>query len=377
MIPLIVFIALCLVANAQVGTTKNSKTRTNATDQPSIPAWHDTDSYLKSLIPAAVDAAKVLAAVGDPIFAKGAAIQMQPPQPVEVLVLFVTEAGYPANMRAAAHYSPCQTLAVSKDANVRAKYVIACNPDFLRKLEILIRVAHATEYFNAAIKNDWMVMQLIKGIEIDPSAVMRDARPEIAESHIQEHMSTLLVFLLGHESWHLQHHTTSQFAEASDLLGVDLESDLESRIVCRNYDEFIRQGIQFFGQDKATPLRLEPTTQNSDDRKYFEETRATWTEEIDADRYGSEMVARMIRKMIQMVKTPDAEIGQAYLETMENFALLMLEVWQGQMRPFAEENCADKAGQDYYLTLCMCKHKDLYRRACTSSAQRILLSFFE
>ena len=38
MIPLIVFIALCLVANAQVGTTKNSKTRTNATDQPSIPA---------------------------------------------------------------------------------------------------------------------------------------------------------------------------------------------------------------------------------------------------------------------------------------------------------------------------------------------------
>jgi hypothetical protein len=342
----------------------NSRANEQVHDDIKLPVWQDANAYLKFLVPAAINAATIVAASGDSIFTQGVTIQSAAPKPAAVAVLFVGEASYPERMRATARHSPCQVLPQSKDSNLNSKYAIACNPDFLRKLDILIRVSHATAYINAQMRNDWTLMQLIKRIESEPGQVMAEAKPNVDDDHMSEHMSFLLAFLLGHESWHLQQHTSSTFAEARTVLATDPESDLDSRIMCRNYQEFARQGVQLdIMKANPVPLKEEGTTRFSDDRKYFDETRAIWGEELDADRYGAGIIANSIIKLRSKVKVAEPDLRRVYLETMENFALLMFVLWQGQLQPFAEENCMEKAGRDFYLTLCMCQRKELYNRA--------------
>lgn len=342
----------------------NTSAKQKAQDDVKLPVWRDTNAYLTFLVPVAINAATIVAASGDPIFTQGVTIQSAAPKPVAVAVLFVGEASYPERMRPTAKHSPCQVLPQSEDSKLNAKYVIACNPDLLRKLDILIRLSHATAYFNAQMRNDWTLMQLIKRIESEPGQVMAEAKPNVDDDHMSEHMGFLLAFLLGHESWHLQQHTSSTFAEASTVLATDPESDLDSRIMCRNYREFARQGWQLdIMKANPIPLKEERTTRYSDDRKSFDETRAIWGEELDADRYGAGVVANSIIKLRSQVEIAEPDLQRVYLETMENVALLMFVLWHGQLQPFAEQKCTEEAGRDFYLTLCMCQRKELYKRA--------------
>ncbi len=323
--------------------------------------WRSQESYIKFIVPAAINAARILAGLGDPIFAspEGVAVQTLTEKPVAVSVFFASEAAYPEHMRHGAHHSLCQVLPVSEKATIKSKYIISCNHETLRKFDILCRAAHSSSYIKARMKNDWAFMQLLKDIETHPANVMSEASPDVDNNHMNLHMSFFLVYLLAHESWHIRNQSAYSFHDAPGAGPLLLDSDLASRIVCRNYREFARRGKQFEIALSLIPLSEEGTTKDPTERKYFETTRSIWKEELEADKYAAGLLARLIL-MLRKQGIPENGVQRIFSQTLQHFGLLSLMLWHSRIQPFAEKTCEQNAWQDYFLTRCMCVRKDRY-----------------
>jgi hypothetical protein len=321
----------------------------------------DADAYLQYVAPASTDAARILSGLGDPIFSgkDGVALQILPEKPVSVAVLFPTSKRFTDHLKTlrSAGHSLCQVLPQGLSAN--APRAILCDPDVLRKLDILIRLSHQHEYISL-LKNDWAIMDLLDRIDKDPTAVLTEADPQVSGEHMEEHLTLILTFLLAHESWHLQHPGGTRFDTSG--LTPDLANELSTKFVCRNYEEFSRRGIGLgiLQKSPSIPLSQEGTTDDPTTRSYFAQTRAVWKDEVAADEYGGEIMARFIRYIKEKGAVPKSELEDTSSEIIQKFGNIMLASWFSTLQPFAVKHCSDFAGQDFYLTRCMCGDKGIY-----------------
>ena len=347
----------CLnVSEGQGRVNKQTKTRGN-----NASAWKNKESYLKFIVPSTIDAVHILSELGDPIFSskEGVSIQSLQDNTATLSILFTSVDSYPENMRQMFRYSYCQIIPLAKKPESKIKHAISCNLENLRNFDTLIRLTHAVEFINKNMRNDWAFMKLLSRIEREPAKVLAEAKPNVEDDHISEHLSYLLVFLLAHESWHLQHTTTSSFADSANSEFENSSSDLLSKITCRNYDEFARRGKKFEMALDLIPLSEEGVTNDPTELKYFVTTRAIWQQEIEADKYAASVMARLILTLRER-GLAEQYVQRAFSETLQHFGILALSLWHSRLRPFAERYCSKYAGEDFYLTRCMCKEKKKY-----------------
>lgn len=334
----------------------------NVTQPTETKVWQNAETYLPFLVDAAVNAVNIVASQSDSIFAspEGVAVQTSTEKTVAVSVFFVPEESYPGHVRGTASHSLCQVTPVAEGAGIKTRHLIICNLDTLRRFDILVRLAHATAFFNARLRNDWAFMQLLKEIESHPDQVMAAASSDVQDDHMNEHMSFLLAFVLAHESWHLKRGSVSHFEHMDDAELPTTESDLPSRVVCRNYHEFARRGKQFEIALSLIPLSEEGTTEDPTERRYFSNTRSIWQEELEADEYAANLLASVVLRLRQENRG-EHNVQRVFSETLQHFGLLALMLWHSRLEPFVEEHCVKNAGQDFYLTRCMCTDRDRYK----------------
>jgi hypothetical protein len=201
-------------------------------------------------------------------------------------------------------------------------------------------------------------MDLLKRLESEPDKLLAEARPDVSDDHMNEHMSFLLAFLLAHEAWHLRNGTVSEF-DSPQQAAPPVRSELQTRIMCRNLDEYVRVGKQFEIKHPLVPLKEEDVPSAPDERQDFDASRKIWEEELDADKYAGEILAKVVLKARE-AGIAEGEVQRIFSENMMHLGLLMLTQWHSRLTPFADQYCSEFARQDFYLTRCMCQSKDRY-----------------
>jgi len=323
------------------------------------PIWRDDKAFLGFLVKAATDAVNILGGVGDPAF-ESAAIQMHPPKHVTTMLWFAPDAAYPADLRARYAQHACQVLPLADDNNVNADNTIACNPAFLRRLYMLIRLAHSNR-INDFIHNDWALITLLRRLDQEPDKVFEEAAVDVSESHMQEHISFALVMLLAHEAWHIQAHDVAAFDSPDQAQSMTPKKrDLGRHVNCRNYDEFGRAQGRFVFGGKASSIDAEGTTSDPADREYVSRSRAIWKGENAADKYAAQILVRVMDALVEKGLQPN----QYYLlsESVMTAGTIALLSWYGKLEEFAVQECAEFEGQDFFLTKCLCKGRKYYDR---------------
>jgi hypothetical protein len=359
-------IAFKLLATASLGALllfpEALLARDQAPKENDSAALLDTQSYLRLLGPASEFAAQILAGLGNPVITpdKTVALQAITTQPVSATVLFPTAKQFPQYLpllRSSTH-SFCQIVPPAPPENV--KNLIICDPDTLRQLDILIRVAHSPAYPDE-MKNDWTYMGLLHRIQTEPAKVLAEAKPSVTDEHMQEHMSFILVFLLAHETWHLTHGAGTQFNSESDPVQSPKTTEFNQKLMCRNYEAFPREGLSLFVNDHPTPLAEEGTTEDPSFRASLKQTRQIWQEEEDADHFGADTLSKLVAFIKE--KAPTTDLVHMSSEIIQNFGNMMLDIWLSKMQPFAYGHCGGFSDQDFYLTRCMCQDKTIYNQA--------------
>jgi tetratricopeptide (TPR) repeat protein len=322
----------------------------------------DANSYLRLLVPAARSAAGILANQRNPVFTTDKAIALQTlttNQPVSVTVLFPTPAQFPqylSPLKSTMH-SFCQV--VPPVAPESMHNLIICDPDTLRQLDILIRVAYSPSYLDEQMKNDWTFMHFLTQLQTEPLKVIEDVKSTVSDEQVEKDMSLILVFLLAHETWHLTHGKGTQFdSDAGPDQAPDTE--LNEKLMCRNYESFLRQGFSIYQDDRPVALAEEGTTDDPAFRQTLKVTRDIWQEEEDADRFAADTLAKFV---YSVSKNGDAdEVYRSSNKVIQDFALMMMQIWFSKLESFAPAHCGAFANRDFYLTECTCQNKSIYRQ---------------
>ena len=317
----------------------------------------DSEAYASVLVAAAVDATRVLASAGDPIFSdpKRAAVQLLPPVPLTVAVLFPTARSFPAFLKTTQQspQSICQSVphVLGDPPNL-----IVCNVEMLRTLDVLTRVSHE-DRTSPLQANDWSLIQTLGRAATDPTGVVKECRAAVTDSHMRSHLTYVLAILLAHESWHLQHGMAKHFDAATTV-----SAAMRRRVLCRHYQEFGRSGITLGFENPPTPIEQEGTTEDPMLQGFFRDTRQTWIEELQADEYSAMVMAKMI-SYIKRAGSSAETLDHAVNEITQSFEHIMQLLWFGRLRPFAMKHCAGYAGQNFFLSKCLCNDRKLYDEA--------------
>jgi hypothetical protein len=318
------------------------------------------DAYVPFLLRAADPAVRFLAGLHDPIFAGkgGIALQILPQDPASVAVLFPTPSVFPDYLKLLRESgSLCKIMPVLPSHG--GQRIVACDPDALRRLDIYIRVSHDHQFI-ASIKNDWSMMRLLKRIERDPAGILREAGHKVIEEHMRQHMAFILVFLLSHESWHLAHQSAAAFEDVAATAPGAI-TDLPQKIACRNYEEFVRQGITL-DIDKHPPIKIEEeeTTADPTVRPQFSEKRGAWSDELEADAQAGTAMADLVRYLKEHNTLEQTDLEDVVSEIIQEFGQIMVIIWYPRLDEFASSNCREHAGEDFFLTRCLCEDSSRY-----------------
>ncbi|HXC62347.1 MAG TPA: hypothetical protein VNV63_06700, partial [Nitrospiria bacterium] len=278
--------------------------------------------------------------------------------PVSVTVLFPTAKQFPQYLPLikASQHSFCQVVPPAPPENIHN--LIVCDPDTLRQLDILTRVAYSPSYLDEKMKNDWAFMGFLMTLQTEPLKVIDEIKSTVSDEQLEKNMSLILVFLLAHETWHLTHGKGTHFDSDS---GEDDPSDTElnEKLMCRNYESFLRQGFSIY-DDRPVALADEGTTDDPAFRQTLKATREIWQEEEDADRFGADTLAKLIYSVSK--NGGEDEVYHSSNAIIEDLALMMLQTWFSKMASFAPAHCGAFANQDFYLTLCTCQNKSIYQQ---------------
>jgi hypothetical protein len=353
----------CFLLALAVGVTTCIEAQTDVSlASPSAIAPTDAPAsespYYRMLLMATVDATRILAAAKDPLFsdAERVAVQMLPHAPLSVAVLFPTDRIFPTyrNLLNSTPGSPCLAAPFSSRG---APKIIVCNPDAIRTLDVLIRLAHG-EAPDVPFRNDWELMQTLDRASRDPGGVVRQhpLLPQVSEAHIQGHLMFVMTILLAHESWHLRHGASLSFAaELSDTA----VPELRNKLFCRNWQEFGRGGLTLGFDETPVPLTQEGTTDDPALRKLFARTRSIWLDELAADEYSADVLKSLICFLAEAGTSPNS-LDDLVSQITQSFEQIMMVMWFRALQPFASKNCADFAGQDFFLSRCLCNNRHLY-----------------
>ncbi len=357
------FIVMCLLLCGSRASCQDGPPE--LADDPT--ALLDGNSYLHVLLPATELAARILAGVGNPIFKSDKIIMIQAlvARPAAVRILFPTTRYFPEYLpllKQSTH-SFCRIVPPTPPANW--DNLIICDPEALRKLDILIRLAHSSQFMKGAMENDWTYMDMIGHVESSPVKLLLVAHPSVADEHMVDHMSYILAFLLAHESWHLTHGAGTNFDSEEDMSALP-EPEWNTKLMCRNYESFGREGLSVFSGELVTPappvpLDEEGTTEDPALRQRVLATRHVWQEEQDADKFGGETLTEFVGLL--KGRTKDEEITFLASEIIQNFGNMALFSWFSRLQPFAQSHCATSANKDFFLTRCMCDDKMIYSQA--------------
>jgi hypothetical protein len=319
-----------------------------------------SEEYVNHLVKTAKGAIRMLIATHDPIFGDeaGVALQTLATQRVAATVLFPTKssfAEYLPSLRTG--HNLCRTVHRNTPASMQP--IIICDPEEIRQLDILMRVGHSPLLLTYTA-NDWKLMDLLERIQRDPEGLLKESQPQLIEGHAEDHLTFLLVFLLAHESWHLAHQASASFAPSPMIAGVQ-DDDLLTKTACRNYEEFLRQGIKLdFGDDPAKSRDDEPNLENKHQQKAFESSRAVWKDELAADMNAASTLVRLVHFSRQTAHLKQPDVEQVASEMVQTFGYIIMVSWYSQQIAFAHQNCQTYANQDFFLSRCLCSDIKLY-----------------
>jgi tetratricopeptide (TPR) repeat protein len=348
---------------ARVRRIKGAPSQTSEGTKNDSAALFDAASYLHLLAPAASKAANIIANQGNPIIVAGKPIALQvltTSQPVSLTVLFPTAADFPQYLpilKSSAH-SFCQVIPPVAPSDTHN--LVICDPDTLRQLDILIRAAYSPSYLDQQMTNDWTFMRFLARLQTEPAKVIEEVKSTVSDEQVEEDMSLLLAFLLAHETWHLTHGKGTQF-DSGVSQEAPSDTELNEKLMCRNYQAFLRNGFKLSEGDITWPVALsdEGTTDEPSFRQTFKITRDIWQEEEDADRFAAETLEKYVYSLHK--NGHEDEVYRVSSRVLQGFALMMLDTWYSKIAPFATAHCGAFANQDFYLMRCTCQNKSIYR----------------
>lgn len=109
---------------------QQGKTRQSKPGPMDVASWENSESFLKLIVPAAVDAVNALRRFNDPIFSskEGVAVQPKEEDTIALSIFYKSETSYPENERETFHHSHCQLEQARKNSHAVGKFAIILQP---------------------------------------------------------------------------------------------------------------------------------------------------------------------------------------------------------------------------------------------------------
>lgn len=236
---------------------------------------------------------------------------------------------------------------------------IVCNLKYISKLQTLLYVMHSPAFIDAMRQGDWAFSDLLLSANENPAKALDNAE-EVDTDHMVNHMVFLALFLIAHEVRHiLDGQVGGNFSH--DEAGPPTPS-LRTAIICRNSQEFGRQGWSMFGKPDIVKIENESADpQRTVDQKLEElikKSRAVWKSERAADSYAANYVASVVNLLNQESHTQTRNFEYA----IQSIGMIALDGWYERLGLFLSTYCNDLRDKDYPVMRCMCRDHENYRR---------------
>ena len=368
--------ALSLLAEAlppAFAQTSAKQTNGPASDHPAMSAMTITVVPLPEYLVKAVSVAAGMILNRSPVmFGKDATVSLNLPTPdknagLNLLFGVVGESAADPSPEVCSVISlpitVCDNSRECVDVDSTARPTVLCNLVFVEEMDAMFRVIHNQNYLDSILRSDHDFMMFLSRLHRNPQDVITESGTQDIHD-MTDHWLSLLVFLLAHELHHLEQGERMHAFEPTrtDQNGPDFNvaPDLRTTLLCRNYEEFQRQGWDLFKESKPKSLESEDAKARPREQEILRVSREVWKSELEADRYAVSVVVAAFQTLSEKVGDKRMiEIGVGHF--VEAVALLAMRSWYDRMASFAEYPCARFAQRDYMLTRCLCDTAENYR----------------